>query len=143
LPPVDQEQEGPYDENEYSSRQPAGPPSTAHALAPQQTYRPPALAQNQAPAYPAPPMRPSPAALPPEPVGGFSADLPPRPPARPSVVAAAPPMAPAGGYASDVPPRPPSGLPPAQVPEPPRGPLYARPPVPGQAPQWLNGHGLY
>src|SRR5215211_3125446 len=66
VPPVDQEQEGPYDENEYSSRQPAGPPATAHALAPQQTYRPPAVAQNQA--YPAPPMRPSPGALPPEPV---------------------------------------------------------------------------
>lgn len=145
VPPVDQEQEGPFDENEYSGRQPAAPP-TAHALAAQQTYRPPAQAQvqprAQVQAYPASPARPPMAALPPEPVGGFSADLPPRRPARPAVVAAAPP-APAGGYASEVPPRPPSGLPPAQVPEAPRGPLYSRPPVPGQSPQWLNGHGLY
>jgi Extensin-like protein C-terminus len=131
LPPVELEQEGPYDERDYSSRGPAGEPPGAYALAaarPAPPYPPQAAPPRRdlLQAYPRPdppPFEPRTAGLPPAPVGA----------PRRAVVAAAP-----GGFTADLPapPRGPAG-------EPPPGPLYTRPPVPGQVPQWLNGHGLY
>ena len=99
----------PYDQDQYSAVRPARP--TAQAMAPQQTWR--------APAETAP----------------FPAS-PPRPPQRPSVIAAAPLSEPAGRFSADLPMRPPGAVPGAPL-------ALQAPPPPARTPQWLNGHGLY
>ncbi|HEY8384376.1 MAG TPA: extensin family protein [Microvirga sp.] len=128
LPPIDMEEEGTYEDEPAMSQAPARP-------APVAGYGQPAPARPMpAPSYPAQPY-PAP---------------PPSAPARP-LPAQAP-------MAADLPPPRGQGLmlPPASVPsappapgrsplhpEPYRAPLYNRPPVTGQAPQILNGHGIY
>jgi hypothetical protein len=72
------------------------------------------------PFYPPAPAQASP--LPPAPV-----QVSPLPPSRPPVANLSPPQS----------------LPATRFPEPYRAPLYNRPPVAGQPPQLLNGHGIY